>query len=234
MRTITKTAGESFRYQLGDEIEYWQEPTQKATSGWTGTGVICDLTRLEHGVIGVRTSSDRVSTRMIKQVRPVLAYWGLFREGPDEPAFRAVQLLAHLVGQRARGLQLTLGQVRQEGQWITTRETRTHDELWDAARAVAELHLQLTTVLAARISTGTKELKARDELSSSFLIWWTPQRPASWQTLDSTSTGADLNSSWYGMATCQCHPVLDGHRGRCARSRTNGWNSPADRLCCGA
>ena len=73
LRTITKPAGEEFRYQLGDEIEYWQEPTQKATSGWTGTGVICDLTRLEHGVIGNRTSSDRAITRMFNQVRPILA-----------------------------------------------------------------------------------------------------------------------------------------------------------------
>ena len=57
---------------------------------------MCDLTRLEHGVIGIRTSADRVITRMIKQVRPILAYLGFFREGPDDPAFRAVQLLVHL------------------------------------------------------------------------------------------------------------------------------------------
>ena len=40
LRTVTKPAGEEFRYQLGDEFVYWQEPTQKATSGWTGTGVV--------------------------------------------------------------------------------------------------------------------------------------------------------------------------------------------------
>ena len=105
-------------------------------------------------------------TRMIKQGRPILAYMGFLRDGPDDPAHRAVQLLIHLVGQLARGIQVTLGQIRQDGQWVTTRETRTHSELWDTARAVAELHFQLTTVLAMRISTGTKELKARNEFSS--------------------------------------------------------------------
>ena len=134
--------------------------------------MVCDFTRLEHGVIGVRTSADRVITRMIKQVRPILAFMGFFREGPDGPAYRAVQLLNHLVGQLARGIQVTLGQIRQHCQWVTTRETRTHSELWDSARAVAELHLQLTTALAVRISTGTKELKARNEYASSYLVWW--------------------------------------------------------------
>ena len=85
LRTITKPSGEEFRYQIGDEIKYWQEPTSKATSGWTGTGRVCDRTRLEHCVIGTRTSADRVITRMIKQVRPILAYLGFFREGPTTP-----------------------------------------------------------------------------------------------------------------------------------------------------
>ena len=126
LRTLTKPAGEEIRYQLGDEREYWQEPSRKTALGWTGTGVVCDLTRLGRGVIGVRTSSDRVITRFIKQVRPILAYWELFREGPDDPAYWAVLLLVHLVGQLARGLQLTLGQARQDGLWIAIRETRTH------------------------------------------------------------------------------------------------------------
>ena len=179
LRTLTKPAGEEIRYQLGDEREYWQEPSRKTALGWTGTGVVCDLTRLGRGVIGVRTSSDRVITRFIKQVRPILAYWELFREGPDDPAYWAVLLLVHLVGQLARGLQLTLGQARQDGLWIAIRETRTHAGLLDAARAVAELHFQLTTDLAARISTGTNDLKARSEFSSSFLFWWTSKRPSS-------------------------------------------------------
>ena len=48
--------------------------------------------------------------------------------------------------------------------------------------------------MAAGISTGTKELKARNEFSSSFLFWWTSKRPSSWQTLDSTSAGVDLKT----------------------------------------
>ena len=102
---------------------------------------------------------------------------------------------------------MTLGQVRQDGQWSTTRVTRSYSQLWDAARAVAELYLQLTTVLAVRVPTGTKELKARSEFSSSFLIWWIGNRSSAWQTLDSTETGADLKfhvgSEWPNATAIQ-------------------------------
>ena len=89
--------------------------------------------------------------------------------GPLHAAFgRELYFRVHLDFRIQGGQQLVVArwQVRQDGQWSTRRETRSHAELWDAARAVAELHLQLTIVLAVRVSTGMEEPKVWSECSS--------------------------------------------------------------------
>ena len=88
-----------------------------------------------------------------------------------------------------------------------TRDTKVHSKMWHAALAVAELHLQLTTVLAVRISAGAKELKPREEFAASLLVWWTHSRPTAWQTFESVGTGVDfemtIGTGWQDASAVQ-------------------------------
>ena len=72
--TQTKPAGLEFQFELGQSVDYWREPQHKEASGWRGPAVIADLTRLEHGRVGVRTSTDQVLTCRLQDVRPSLAF----------------------------------------------------------------------------------------------------------------------------------------------------------------
>ena len=74
IRTQTRPSGAQHEFKLGDRVDYWREPVHKEASGWRGPAVIADLSRLEHGRVGIRTNTDLVLTRRLQDVRRSLTY----------------------------------------------------------------------------------------------------------------------------------------------------------------
>lgn len=107
--TITKPAAEEFGYRLGEQVEYWRAPLSKDVSGWRGPATVCDLSRLEHGRIGIRTRSDNVITCRIQDVRRCLAYMADMQAEISSPAGQAQQVLQEFVDGMKAGTTITLG-----------------------------------------------------------------------------------------------------------------------------
>eukprot|EP00971_Amphidinium_carterae_P303866 6037700-Amphidinium_carterae.1 len=81
-RAHTRTAVEQLELSIGDAVEYWRETNNKDESGWRGPAIVCDLSRVQHGRVGIRTSSDRVLTCRSQDLRRQLTYIAL--EAPME------------------------------------------------------------------------------------------------------------------------------------------------------
>ena len=184
LKTQTKPAAEEMEYKVGQHVDWFREPSSKDASGWRGPGVIADLTRLEHGRVGVRTSTDQVITVRLQDLRPSLTHMSedlcdFFHVGAPvatagSTAHEAQQFAQECADHLKSGAVLTLGQVRTSaGVWVETPQTELHRQVLQACLFVAETVFKMTNVVAARVARGIRILTARDEYEAALSIWWT-------------------------------------------------------------
>ncbi|CAE7041822.1 unnamed protein product, partial [Symbiodinium sp. KB8] len=176
-------SGTECDYKVGDTVDWWREPVHKDAPGWRGPGRIIDLSRLEHGRIGVRTNTDQVITCRLQDVRHSLAFaseeLSIFFGAEDHiapagsHASHAQQYAQAYVDQLKSGSVLTLGHVRTAtGQWVETPQTSEHRAVYQACVYVAEVVFQLTNIAAVRLARGARTLTLRDEFVNSLVLWW--------------------------------------------------------------
>ncbi len=48
--TKARLAGEQFQLVVGDQVEFYRDPSHKDWSGWKGPARVVDVARLERGV----------------------------------------------------------------------------------------------------------------------------------------------------------------------------------------
>ena len=223
--TQTRAASEELQFALGQSVDYWREPVNKDSSGWRGPAVIADLTRLEHGRIGIRTSTDQVLTCRIQDVRPSIALWSeelavFFGSAEDHiapagsQASYAQQYVQEFVDNLRPGVVVTLGTVRTaDGRWVETPQTATHRQLYQAAMFIAETVFQLTSVVAVRLSRAVRTMTMREEFATALTLWWLA--PASRQlnflhSNQSKVSAVDMvGQEWQAMRTIQFLAVPD-------------------------
>ena len=186
MSSQAKAAHADLDYRVGEVVDYWRDPVNKDVSGWRGPAIITDLTRLEFGRIGIRTSTDQVLTCRIQDVRRSLtylseqlsAYFGFPKHvvAPSLSANQAQQLVQAYADSLVPGSVITLGYVHVAGgTWVTTPQTAEHRPVYDAAVYVAETVFNMMHVACVRIAAAVKTLTARPEFCNSMLLWWTTQ-----------------------------------------------------------
>ena len=157
MNAQSKASSADFDDRVGEVVDYWREPITKDTSGRRGPATITDLTRLEHGRIGVRTNTDQMLTCRIQDIWRSLTYLSetlhAFFDHPDElhspspSASQAQQLVQALTDSLIQRTVLTLGFVKTaDNQWVATPQTELHRAVFDAAVFVAEKVFHLTHV----------------------------------------------------------------------------------------
>ena len=182
MRAQTKPAGEELDYKVGQQVDFWREPASKDSSGWRGPATITDLTRLVHGRIGIRTSSDQMITCRVQDLRPTLAFLteellAFFNPDIESPvasrAGQAQQTIQQFVDNLKPGSVLTMGHVRSaDGHWHETPATAMHQHAFQAAMYVAEVVFNLSSVAAVRCANGVRSLTAREEFVNSMTLLW--------------------------------------------------------------
>ena len=183
MNAQTKASYADLDYRVGEIVDYWREPVNKDTSGWRGPATITDLTRLEHGRIGIRTNTDQMLTCRVQDIRRSLtflteslhAFFGHPDElhSPSPSANQAQQVVQAFADSLTPGSVITLGFVKTaDGQWVTTPHTESHRSVFDAAVFVAETVFQMTHIACIRVARAVKVLTQREEFSSSMLLWW--------------------------------------------------------------
>ena len=177
-RAKTQPAGEIFEYKVGDEVEYWRDPSTKEASGWRAPGYIEGLSQIAHGKIAVRTSTDRVISCRIQDVRPRLAY-ACFFLCPDLglPATTAVNFVVNFLSRMKQNCSFILGtMLGKDHTWITTPDTAKHRELLLALKFFADNIVYLSDFQAVRVSNGVHYLPGHAEFATSQLYWWHPPR----------------------------------------------------------
>ena len=186
MSSQAKPAFADLDYRIGETVDYWRDPVHKDVSGWRGPATITDLTRLEHGRVGIRTSTDQVLTCRIQDIRRSLAYLSdslqsFFRypdhlAAPGPSSNMAQQHVQAFVASMQPGTVLTLGFVKTAGgQWVMTPQTVKHRSVYEAAVFIAETVFQLSQVACIRLARAIRTLTSRDEFCNSMLLWWTAQ-----------------------------------------------------------
>ena len=188
--TLTKPAGEEFEYKLGEQVEYFRPPASKDASGWRGPATICDLSRLEHGRVGIRTRGDNVLTCRLQDIRRCLAYMIDIESSISSPAGQAQHVLQDFVDNMKSGPEGTmlLGNILSQGGWRMTKITERHQVVYQAAVIVAEMALQVQNVAAVRIGKGVRTLSKKSEYAGSTTIFWTAAGTRSLEFINSEDT----------------------------------------------
>lgn len=207
--TLTKPAGEEFEYRLGEQVEYYRPPMSKDVSGWRGPATICDLSRLEHGRVGIRTRSDNVLTCRLQDVRRCLAYMVDMESPLSSTAGQAQQVLQEFVDNMKAGPENTmlLGNIPSNTGWRMSKVTERHQMVYQAAVVVAELIFQLQNLAAVRIGKGVRTLSKKSEYAASMTVFWTAAGTRSLEFLNSEDTSvsfvAMLGQNWTNVRFVQ-------------------------------
>lgn len=188
-KTPTRVTGEELELKVGDEVEYYREPTHKDLSGWRGPATVVDLTRLEHGRVGIRTSTDQVLNCRTQDVRHRLAYLAELEAPKSSYAGKAQAHLQQALETISQGANLCLGQVQQtDGSWQESTHNTRYRSVLQSAIYVAEVIFQVQDVAAIRIAKGVKSLGPKPEYTHSLTIWWIAPADTNIRYLESQDT----------------------------------------------
>lgn len=172
-KTHTRPTGEELKFNVGDSVEYYREPTNRDVSGWRGPAVVADLTRLEHGRVGIRTSTDQVINCRVQDVRHRLAYLQELQAPISSQPGKAQEYLQSSLEELKPGTVMILGQVLEPGgNWIQSSQTTKHGLILHASLFIATTMFQLTDVVAVRVASGVKTLTPKPEYTHSLTLWW--------------------------------------------------------------
>lgn len=226
-RTPTRVTGEELELKVGDEVEYFREPSHRDISGWRGPATVVDLTRLEHGRVGIRTSTDQVLNCRTQDVRPRLAYLAEFEAPRSSYAGKAQAHLQQALETIAHGSNLCLGQVQHDdGSWQESTHNAKYRAVLQAAIYVAEVIFQVQDVAAVRIAKGVKSLGPKPEYTRSLTIWWTAPADNNIRYLDSEDSRLIVSNlageNWEQVRLVQYLRIAQ--RSACVRN----WSQPAD------
>ena len=183
LHSKTQAAGAELEFKVGQSVDWHRPPAHKDASGWRGPGTVVDLSRLEHGRIGIRTNTDQVITCRLQDVRHSLTLWSeelsTYFGHPDftSPAGSQASHAQHhvqlVVDALRTGTVLTLGQVRTaSGKWVESAQTANHRTTYQACMFIAETIFCLRSVVAVRLCKAVRQLTSREEFSSSLCVYW--------------------------------------------------------------
>ena len=188
LHTPTRTSGEEMEYRVGESVEYFRPPENKDASGWRGPATIVDLTRLEHGRIGIRTRADNVISCRVQDVRRCLYYWSNpITTAPH--ATSAQRVTQEFSDQLRKGSHITLGHIKDnKGNWQLTPSTKSHPGVYEAALYVASQVFQMINTSTVRFGHAIRSLPERSEFTGSITIYWTEAGDRNLQFFHSTET----------------------------------------------
>ena len=179
LKTPTKPTGQELEFKVGDSVEYFREPSHRDVSGWRGPATVVDLTRLEHGRVGIRTSTDHVLNCRLQDVRHRLTYLveldplTQFEAPLTSYAGKAQELVQQILEEIAHNTTFCLGQMQStDNTWTESAHNARYRNLLQAALYVAEVVFQMQDVVTVRIAKGVKSLAPKPEYARSLVVWW--------------------------------------------------------------
>ena len=117
---------------------------QQDAPGWRGPGEVVDLSRLEHGRIGLRTNTDQVITCRLQDVAATSLLSPMSSPLAASQANQAQQVAQSTANSLRPGTVLTFGHVRTaDGQSVETPRTGTHRAAYQASMFIADTVFRL-------------------------------------------------------------------------------------------
>ena len=195
-------------FKVGDSVEYFREPSNKV-GGWRGPATIVDMSRLESGRVGIRTSTDQILNCRTQDIRHRLVYLAELSTEMSSQAGQAQQQLQQALGQLTAGATVTLGQTKQDNAvWSDSSANTKHRMSLHAALYLAEVLFQLQDVVAVRLAKGIKSLPGRESYTRSFTVWWLLPDDRNIRYHESSETkiltSAFAGDSWPEVRLVQC------------------------------
>ncbi len=159
MNTRTTMAAQSLDLKVGDEVDFYKAPASKDVSGWYGPAQVVDVSRAVRGIVSVRYQS-RVMEVQLQNISRHLFFWALMATYVNAPTPQetAWDYIRAQIEQLPAQKMVHLGYMIVQGLWQKTANTSQCVGLLSAITFVAENHLFLRNVVAARIGRGLKDL----------------------------------------------------------------------------
>ena len=200
LNTRSTPAAQSLDLQVGEEIDFFRDPTSKDISGWSGPAVVIDIRNIERNVISARWQNRIIEVQVpnLRRHLHFLVYHMMnsYGAGPSNPHINAWTHLRTAIEHLTHGGLVQLGYIWKHGSGSQTTEATltlssnnsTHLGVFSAVKFFAENQLHLTNVVGARLAKGLRELPATRGFANSTILFWLPgqQYPDSFEHTSSS------------------------------------------------
>ena len=181
LNTQTRPPVQASEYHMGDQVEFWEPPKVKNSSGWHGPATIIDLTYATRGMIRIRFLQDYKNVQP-SRLRRWIGFFCLFMVyGVSQACSTARDVVWRAVEHMNAGRTLLLGWTKYAEAstevWRWAKSTRLYMRVFMAAMKVARDGLQLRNCCAVRLGRGMYKLPGIDCYSKSIVTWWTADKP---------------------------------------------------------
>ena len=101
MNTRTTISAQALNLRVGEEVDFYRDPHQKDTPGWTGPATVIDVSRAARGTYSVRWNNRILEVRL-QDIRRHLYYFSMLcvQQDADRGHFFPVMTLPFRAQQR--------------------------------------------------------------------------------------------------------------------------------------
>ncbi|MAD34454.1 MAG: hypothetical protein CMJ88_11970, partial [Planctomycetes bacterium] len=197
LNTQTRPAIQHFDFQVGDQVEFFEQPTIKHTSGWHGPATIIDMTHATRGSIRIRFLQDYKTVRA-GNIRRWMAFLIHFLSyGATHACSVARDVVVGAVNHMNAGRVLLIGWTKYSlhDNWRWAKQTRQYLRVFNAAMKMARDSYHLTNCVAVRMGKGVYKIPGIECYSNSLVIYWTSDNPHGIKHFEATSHHS-IDLSW--------------------------------------
>ena len=163
---------ERLELAVGDDVDFYRQPSSKDAPGWSGPAKIADASRVTHNVVTVRWQGKLLECQL-QNVRKHLVYLCYFDKTPSTSTHAAsLSHIRRIIEQLNTGKMSVSGKIEQDGQLMTTTNAATRAGLFRAACYYGRTRLHLTNIKAVRIGKGQKTIPMIRGYGRSYTLCW--------------------------------------------------------------
>ena len=158
-------AAEKLNLQVGEEVDFYREPSSKDAAGWSGPAEVIDVSKVTRGVATVKWQT-KVLEIQLPYLRRHLHFFSLLAAQHEQhggsgiaeavPAYSVthtnVWACVRIAFEQLREGHITMiGRICHDGRWTDSSNNSRYAELLSAVRFYAANHMQAGQATAARI-----------------------------------------------------------------------------------
>ena len=172
LNTRTTMPAERLELAVGDDVDFYRQPSSKDAPGWSGPATVADASRVTHNVVTVRWQGKLLECQL-QNVRKHLVYLCYFDNAPNKSTHAAsLSHIRRIIEQLHTGKMSVSGSIEQEGQPMTTTNAATRAGLFRAACYYGKTRLHLPNIKAVRIGKGQKTIPMIRGCGRSYTLCW--------------------------------------------------------------